>query len=177
MRPVTARLAELAASTACLRAWPAWQIATARASAAWSDSGGAGEPEQGADHLLDLALGGRAAAADGHLHRLRRVVEAGDPALGGGEHRDAARLADGDRRAHVLAEVEVLERDRGRLVPGDQLLELGVDAGEPGLERQVRRRLDHAAVDGGHLAAGHPDDAEARVRHARVYAHDEDHGY
>ena len=38
-------------------------------------------------------------------------------------------------------------------------------------------RLDHAAVDGGHLAAGDAHDAEARVRHARVYAHDEDHDY
>ena len=39
------------------------------------------------------------------------------------------------------------------------------------------RRLDHAAVDGGHLAARHADDAETGIRHARVYAHDEDHPY
>ena len=81
------------------------------------------------------------------------------------------------RRAHVLAEVDVLERERRRLVPGDQLLELGVDRRQPALERGVRRRLDHAAVDGGHLPSGKPDDAETRVRHARVYAHDEDHVY
>ena len=88
------------------RAWPAWQIATASASAAWSDSGGLRQAEQGADHALDLVLGGRRRSADRHLDRLRRVVEAGHAALGGGEQRHASRLADGDRRAHVLAEVD-----------------------------------------------------------------------
>ena len=136
-----------------------------------------GEPEQRADHLLDLVLGGGAAAADRHLHRLRRVVEAGDPALAGGEHRDAARLADGDRRAHVLAEVEVLERDRGRLVPGDQLARArrGCAPGaarraRPAGPRSRRRRWRSSA-------RRHAHDAEPRVRHARVYAHDDDHGY
>ena len=45
------------------------------------------------------------------------------------------------------------------------------------LERLVGRRLDHAAVDGAQLPAGDPHDTETRVRHARVYAHDEDHAY
>src|SRR6266516_6945461 len=33
-----------ASNTCAGRVWPAWQIATARASAAWSDSGGRGRP-------------------------------------------------------------------------------------------------------------------------------------
>ena len=41
-----------------------------------------GQPEQGADHPLDLALAGAAGAADGHLDRLRRVGEAVDAAPG-----------------------------------------------------------------------------------------------
>ena len=41
----------------------------------------------------------------------------------------------------------------------------------------ARRASIDAAVDGGHLPSGHPDDAETRIRHARVYAHDEDHSY
>ena len=164
-------------SSACAgRAWPAWQIATASASAAWSDCGGSRQAEQGADHALDLLLGRRAASADRHLHRLRRVVEARDAALGGGQQRDAAGLADGDRRAHVLAEVDVLERHarpagarrsarraRRGCAPG------GARAGSPA------RRLDDAAVDRAHLAARHADDAEPGVRHARVDAHDDDH--
>jgi hypothetical protein len=97
--------------------------------------------------------------------------------LGGGQHRHSPRLADGDGGAHVLAEEEVLERDRHRLVPGDQLLELGVDAGEAGLERRPRGSLDDATIDGAHPSAREPHNTEARVRHAGVYAHDEDHDY
>ncbi len=76
------------------------------------------EPEQGPHHALDLLLGRRPGAADRHLHGLRRVVEARDAALGGGEERDAPRLSHADRRAHVLAEVDVLEGECGRLMPG-----------------------------------------------------------
>ena len=104
-----------------------------------------GQPEQRRHHPLDLALVGRARAADGLLHGLRRVVEAGHAALGGGEHRDAARLADAQRRAHVLAEEEVLERHRLRLVPVDQLAPAtrGSSARRSS-GRQVGRGLDHA---------------------------------
>ena len=52
-----------------------------------------GQPEQGPDHALNLALAGPAGAADRHLDRLRRVGEAADAALRRGQHRDAAGLA------------------------------------------------------------------------------------
>ena len=133
------------------------------------------EAEQRPDHVLDLRLAGGAIAADRHLHRLRRVVEAGHVVLRRGEHRDAARLADRGRRAHVLAEVEVLERKRRRLMPADQLLELRVDPREPRLQRPARRGLDHAAVNGTHLPARNPDDAEAGVRQPGINAHHNHH--
>ena len=56
-------------------------------------------------------------------------------ALAGGEDHDAAGLADGERRARVGAEVEVLDRDRVRLVVVHQLADAGVD------RRQARARV------------------------------------
>jgi hypothetical protein len=133
--------------------------------------------EQGADHSLDLLLAGRAGAADRQLHRLRRVVEAADPARRRGEHRDTARLPDRHRGAHVLSEVDVLEGERLGLVPGDQLDELAVDPRQPPLRRLAGGRLDHAAVDRAHASPRHAHDPEARVRDARVYSHDDHHGF
>ena len=135
------------------------------------------QPQQGSDHLLNLALGGRAAAADSHLHRLRAVVEARDLALGGGEHDDPPRLPDGDRRAHVLAEVQLLEADRDRLVPADQLLDGGMDPLQALRRSLIGRRLDDASVDRVHAAACHAHDAEPRARDAWINAHDDDHSY
>ena len=70
------------------------------------------EREQGLDHPLHLVLGGAAGAADGALDLLRRVGPARDAALAGRQQHDAARLPDRERRAHVGAEVELLDRDR-----------------------------------------------------------------
>jgi hypothetical protein len=86
------------------------------------------QAQERADHVLDLCLLRRAAPANGHLHRLRCVVEAGNVVIGGRKHRDAAGLPDGERRAHVLAEIQILERNCSGLMPADQLLELGVNA-------------------------------------------------
>ena len=71
----------------------------------------------------------------------------GDPALAGREHHDAARLPDGERGAHVLAEVELLERHRVGLVLVEQRRDRRVDLGQPPLVRRLARRLDHAAVE------------------------------
>ena len=92
----------------------AWQIASASASAAWSDSGGSGRDEQRADHALDLVLARRAAPAHGELHRLRRIGEARDVAPARAREHGAARLPDGERAAHVAAEVDLLDRERVR---------------------------------------------------------------
>src|SRR5215208_6047971 len=51
-----------------------------------------GQAEEGRDHSLDLALVRRAGAADRLLHGLRRVVEAGQLLLGGGQHAEATFL-------------------------------------------------------------------------------------
>ena len=72
----------------------AWQMATARASAAWSGLGRLREREQRANHALDLLLLGRAAAAHRLLDRLRRVGEARDAGHPGGQQHDPAGLAD-----------------------------------------------------------------------------------
>ena len=79
-----------------------------------------GEPEQRLHHPRDLLLAGAAVAADGALDLLGRVARARNAALPGGEHRHAARLADRERGAHVLAEVELLERHRVGLVLAQQ---------------------------------------------------------
>ena len=76
--------------------------------------------EQRLDHARHLVLGRAPAAADGALDLLRRVVEARDAARAGGGEHDAARLPDGERGAHVLAEVEGLHRDGLRRVLGEQ---------------------------------------------------------
>ena len=70
------------------------------------------ERQQRLDHARDLVLVGAARAADGVLDLLRRVGDDVEAALAGGEHDDAARLADGERARGVLAEVDVLHRDR-----------------------------------------------------------------
>ena len=97
--------------------------------------------------------------------------------LGGCQHDDTAGLADGNRRAHVLPEVDVLERHRGGAMPREELREILMDLPEPTLERLVRGSLDDTAVDGGHLASRDAHDPEARARHARIDPHDDYHAY
>ena len=133
------------------------------------------QAEQGADHSLNLLLGRRAASADRHLHRLWGVVEARHAALARGQQDHAPGLTNGDSRAHVLAEVDVLEGDRHRLVPGQKLGERLMDAYEAALGGLASRRLDDAPVDRAHLAARDADHTEPGARHARVDAHDDHH--
>ena len=134
----------------------AWQMATASASAAWSGRGSSVERQQRLDHPLDLALVRAARAADRALDLLRRVGEARQPALAGGEDDDAARLADRERRARVRAEVQVLDRERVGLVLVEQRAHARVDRGEPRAgsaprrrSRSRRRRARRAARRGG----------------------------
>ena len=157
---------------------PAWQIATASASAAWSDSGGLAQPEQRPDHLLDLALGRRA--------RCRRPPSSPPAACsrsrgsGAGRRRASRPRAPGRRRSPSARSCRSRgPRARPRL-GSCQAISCSSSAWMRASRVSggvVGRRLDHAAVDGGHLAARDPDDAETGVRHARVYAHDEDHAY
>ncbi len=103
--------------------------------------GGRGRPSRAPTIRWTWRLVRRAGAADRHLHGLRRVVEAGDPGLGGGQH--ARPRAPGRPRspsARSCRSRRSSSATADRLVPVDQLVERGVDAGQPALERLVRRR-------------------------------------
>ncbi len=131
------------------------------------------EREQGLDHPLDLVLGGAAGAADRGLDLLRRVGPARDPALAGGQHHDPAGLADGEGRAHVGPEVQLLDRNRLRPVLVEQLADAGVDDREPRGGVAGRAGLDHAPVERHHPPALTPHHAVARVGGAGIDAEDD----
>ncbi len=95
--------------------------------------------------------------------------------LAGGEQHDAACLPDGEGGAHVLAEVQLLQRDRVGFVLLQQRVHGGVDLGQAPLRRQLRARADDAAVQCQQPAAAACDDAVAGAGEAGVYAED-DHG-
>ncbi len=131
------------------------------------------EREQRRDHPRDLLLVGAPAAAYRALDLLRGVARTRQSALAGGEHHDAARVTDGECRAHVLAEVQLLERDRIGLVRGDQLLDLVVDVRQSPLARQRGRRLDHTAVERHEPAVAASDHAVAGVGEPGIDAEDD----
>ena len=86
-----------------------------------------------------------------------------------------ARLADGERGARVLAEEEVLDRERGRLVARDQVADARVDAREPALERLVGAGPDHAAVERRELLPAREDHPKAGMGGAGIDAEDDHH--
>ncbi len=133
------------------------------------------QAEQRLDHARHLILLRAAAAADRALDLLRGVAGTRQPALAGGEQHHAARLPDGERRAHVLAEVQLLQRHRIRLVLRQQGVHRGVDLSQAALRRELRARADDAAVQCQQSTAAARDDAVAGVGQARIYAED-DHG-
>ena len=157
---------------ACSGARLTWQTATASASDAWSAFGMSVRREQRLDHAADLLLARATGAADGALDLLRRVGGARDRALPGREQHDAARLADRERRAGVVAEEEVLDRDGVRLVLVDELGDPRVDVGEAALQRRARRRLDHAGRQRRQAPGGGRHHAVARVGGAGIDAED-----
>ena len=145
-------------------------MATASASAAWSGRGGAGSRAASATMRATCSLPARPLPQTAPLTCCGRVADARHAALAGGEHHDAARLADGEGAARVRAEVQLLERHRVGLVLAEQRVHRVVDLGEPPLRRQAGGRLDHAAVERDEPPAAAGDDAVAGVGEARVYA-------
>ena len=91
-------------------------------------------------HPLHLPLVGAPVPADGLLDARRRVLGALDAGGGGGDHRGAACLTDGERDAGVGAHVRLLERDGVRRVLRDELLHPLEDHLQPQL-RPLARRL------------------------------------
>ena len=99
----------------------------------------AAQREQRGHHPRHLLLGRAPVAAHGALDLLRRVGEALDAALAGAQHRHATRLADRERGPHVGAEVQRLERHRGRRVRQQQLAQRLMQLAKTLLDARVRR--------------------------------------
>ncbi len=134
-----------------------------------------GEPEQRLDHTRNLILLGAPAATDRTLHLLRGVARARNAVLAGHEQDHAAGLTNGERGAHVLAEIQLLERHRVGFVLAHQRIDSVVDLGQAPLRRRLGTCADHAAVQRQQARAASLDDAVARVGQAGIYAED-DHG-
>jgi diguanylate cyclase (GGDEF)-like protein len=131
-----------------------------------------GQAQQRLHHPLDLVLAGAAAAADGALDLLGRVVRARHAALAGGHEDRPARLADGESCANVLTEIQSFEGDRIGLVLDEQVRHPLVQDGQAPLGRHARARLDHAAVERGEPPGPAHDDAVTGVRQAGIDAED-----
>ena len=69
------------------------------------------EAEQQLDHLADLVLLRAAISHDGPLDFRRGVLDHRNTRLRGGEQRDAARVSQLQRAAHVLRVEDVFNRD------------------------------------------------------------------
>ena len=95
-----------------------------------------------------------------------------DQAPGGDEQRDAARLADRHRRAHVRLEKHAFDGDDVRIELADERLELSVQRGEPIRDGEGGIARDHAGCDGELLAVLLGDPAEAAARQAGVDTED-----
>ena len=117
-------------------------------------------------------MSARPAAADRALDLLRGVVDAADAALAGGEQHDAARLADRERRADVLTEVQCFERDGVGPVLVEQVAQARVQRRQPALRGQPGGGGDDPAVGGDEPMATPNDDAEAAVGEAGIDAED-----
>ncbi len=127
-------------------------------------------------HSLYLVLRGPAGATYRRLDLLRRVPGARDVLLPGGQHDDTASLADRERAAGVLAEIQFFQRHCVRRVAQDQVHDLLVDLREAALGRSVGARLDDAAVQRDEATAASANDAEAGVGEAGVDAEDDHFG-
>ena len=167
--PIVRLCATAAACGAPLR----WQTAIASASAACSGCGDGRQRQQRLDHPRDLVLVRAAGAADGVLDLLRRVGDDVEAPLAGGEHDDAACLADGERARDVLAEVDVLHREDRHEVLVEQLADAPVDGGQADLHRSFRAGRDDAAVEREQAPAATLDDTVAGVGGAGVDAEDD----
>ncbi len=96
----------------------------------------------------------------------------------GGEHHHAARVADGERGADVLPEVELLQGHGVGGVLLQQRIHAGIDVDQSSLDWQPGGGLDDAAVECGHAPASARHHAVASVGQAGVDAeHDHDEGF
>jgi hypothetical protein len=81
------------------------------------------------------------------LHARGRILSAEHACGSARDERGAARLPDGERGAGVCADERLLEDDRLRLVPLDELRDRVVDLLQAQLWTFARRRLPPAELD------------------------------
>ena len=99
-----------------------------------------GEAEQQLHHLLHLLLLGAAVADDRALDRPpARTTTTGRPASDGREQRDAARLTELQRAAHVAGVKDVFDGDAIGLMARDERLQPFVDCVQSVGEGRARR--------------------------------------
>ena len=130
------------------------------------------EVEEQLDHLLHLVLLCTAVADDRALDRCGRVGHDRHAGFRGGEQRDAARLAELERTAHVAGVKYVLDRDAVGPMLHDERLQPVVNRVQ--LVRECRaRRTRERATDHEYVAAADPLDA-AVAGAARAWIDPED---
>jgi N-acetylmuramoyl-L-alanine amidase len=115
--------------------------------------GGFVEIEQAAHHELDLLLGGEAVADDGAFDGERGVLGDGEAAVGGGEHSDAADLAELEGAFGIGGEEDLLDGD---------------DLGLPEVQEGSEFDVDLGEADGGWVLLAELDGAGAEVQETRV---------
>ena len=153
--------------------WCRWQIATASASAASCGVGTRVEPEQQLHHLLHLRLLGAPVADHRALDLGRRVLDDRHAGLDRRQHRDAARVPELQRAAHVDGVEQVLDGDAvGPAVARAASVSSRWMRREPVGERGAGPARDGAAADQPVAAAVALDAAVAGALRAGVDAED-----
>ena len=130
--------------------------------------------QQHAEHHPDLVLVGMARADHGLLHLVGRVFGDGNSGHRRRQHRDAARLAELQRRHAVLVDEGLLDRGLARIELAEHPRKPCMDRHEPLGQRQVLARLDRAAGDEDQPVAVDVDHAPAGAAEAGVDAEDAD---
>src|SRR5215208_1044008 len=126
--------------------------------------------QEGAHHLLDLALVRPAVGGDRLLDLQRRVLVHLDPGPVRGKHRHAPRLSDRDRRGHVGVEEELLDSDGLGPVTTHQFCYTIEEPPEPSGHLPIRRRNDGPVLQVAQAVALVSDHTPPHRRSAGVYA-------
>jgi hypothetical protein len=133
------------------------------------------ETEQQLHHLLHLRFLSAAVPGDGHFDLCGRVLDDGQAGFDGGEHRDAARVAEHERAPHVARVEQAFYRDavgrrrseefRESLVNGEEPIGQagGGRAGQRAARHESMPRAVrvHAAIAGTDGTGIDPDDSHA----------------
>ena len=134
-----------------------------------------GPRQKGLHHHLDLVLVAMSRAGHGFFHQVRRIFGNAQARLRGNQKRDAARLAQLQRRAGVAVDEGVLHGGFLRGVLRHHQRQPVMQLAQPQRQLRLGVGLDRAGGDEHQLVARALDDAPARVAQARVDA-DDSHG-